>query len=183
MRSKHLMARAGKIVAGLALTGTLLLVGAGTALAAGVDLVDDEYSPAQVSIAAGQSVTFTNSGDRPHTATADDGSFDTGALDPGSSATVTLNAPGTYRYYCQFHGGPGGEGMSGVITVTGGGGGGSAGGGSAGGNGGEPAANPGGSSNQAPVLPQTATPLPLIAGAGVAILGLGLFLGRRRLAR
>jgi plastocyanin len=192
MRSNNPMAGLRKLAAGLVLTGTLVLAGAGTALAAGVDMVDDDYSPAQVTIEAGQSVTFTNAGDRPHTATADDGSFDTGALDPGSSATVTLNSPGTYRYYCQFHGGPGGDGMSGVITVTGAAGGGASGGGAAGGSGGsaggtggsgEAAANSGGPAAQAPVLPQTATPLPLIAGAGVVVLCLGLLLGRRRLAR
>ena len=28
-----------------------------------------------------------------------------------------FDAPGEYRYYCEMHGGPGGQGMSGTIVV------------------------------------------------------------------
>ena len=36
-------------------------------------------------------MTFTNNDTAPHTATADDGAFDTGEIAPGASATVTLD--------------------------------------------------------------------------------------------
>ena len=39
----------------------------------------------------------------PHTATADDSSFDTGDLDKGDSKSVTFDKPGTFTYYCRFH--------------------------------------------------------------------------------
>jgi LPXTG-motif cell wall-anchored protein len=170
--------RAGRLSAALVFGGMILLATAGTALAAGVTMSDDNFSPGSVTIAAGDSVTFSNGGDSPHTATADDGSFDTGTVDSGSSATVTFDSPGTYRYYCQFHGGPGGSGMSGVITVTGSGGG--SGGGGAGGSG---AAGDGTGTEDAPILPQTATPLPFIAVAGGLLLVTGLVVGRRRATR
>lgn len=174
MRMRYPLSGMSRIAIGLILSGTLVLAGAGVAMAADVSMLDDDFSPAQISITVGESVTFANQGDRPHTATADDGSFDTGSVDPAASAAVTFDTAGTYPFYCQFHGGPGGDGMAGVITVTGtGGGGGTP---SPAGGGGGPVAE------AAPVLPQTATPLPFIAGAGALLLGLGLWLGRRRLA-
>ncbi|CAN5308632.1 hypothetical protein BH20ACT24_BH20ACT24_08410 [soil metagenome] len=172
MRMRNPLSGMSRVAIGLIVTGTLALSGAGVAMAADVSMLDDDFSPAQITIAVGESVTFANQGDRPHTATADDGSFDTGSVDPAASAAVTFDTAGTYPYYCQFHGGPGGDGMAGVISVTGGGGTPSPAGG-----GGGPVAE------TAPVLPQTATPLPFIAGAGALLLGLGLWLGRRRLAR
>ena len=48
-----------------------------------------------------------------HTATAEEGAFDTGNIDPGASATVTFDAPGTYTYVCTDH-----SSMTGVIVVT-----------------------------------------------------------------
>ncbi len=173
MRMRNPLSGMSRAAIGLIVSGTLVLAGAGVAMAADVSMLDDDFSPAQISIAVGESVTFANQGDRPHTATADDGSFDTGSVDPAASAAVTFDTAGTYPFYCQFHGGPGGDGMAGVITVTGGGGGGTP----------SPAGGAGPVAETAPVLPQTATPLPFIAGAGALLLGLGLWLGRRRFAR
>ncbi|MCA1727100.1 MAG: amicyanin, partial [Actinobacteria bacterium] len=59
-----------RIAIALVGAGALLVAGAGTALAASVSIVDDEFAPASITVAAGESVTFTNNGDRPHTATA-----------------------------------------------------------------------------------------------------------------
>lgn len=39
-------------------------------------------------------------------------------LNNGEAYQHTFNAAKTIRYYCRFHGGPGGSGMSGIITVT-----------------------------------------------------------------
>ena len=159
--------------------GTLTMASAGMALAANVNVVDDAFQPASITVAAGESVTFANSGESPHTATADDGSFDSGTIDPGASATVKFDTPGKYPYFCRFHGDPGGSGMAGVVTVTGAGGGTGGGtGGTAGGTGGGAVADADG----AGPLPQTASPLPFIALAGVVLLGAGLWLGFRRRA-
>jgi plastocyanin len=82
-----------------------------------VDIVDFDYRPGMVTINAGDTVTWTQSGDAPHTVTADDGSFDSGELTTGGNFSMRFDEAGTYRYYCTLHGGPGGEGMSAVVTV------------------------------------------------------------------
>ena len=71
--------------------------------AAGVSMVDFAFSPTKVTIKKGESVTWTNSGQAPHTATATNGSFDTGLLTAGKSATVTFNTAGSFGYVCVVH--------------------------------------------------------------------------------
>ena len=61
------------------------------------------FSPATLTVAAGDTVTFTNEDSAPHTATAGDGSFDTGRLNKGASATVTIAGAGNHAYKCNFH--------------------------------------------------------------------------------
>ena len=48
-------------------------------------------------------MTWTNAGKLPHDATAVDGSWTTGEIAPGASATVTITKPGTYTYNCKDH--------------------------------------------------------------------------------
>jgi plastocyanin len=48
-----------------------------------------------------------------HNITADDGSFASGALPPGSSFEGTFSTPGTYGYHCSIH-----PTMKGTVTVT-----------------------------------------------------------------
>jgi plastocyanin len=64
-------------------------------------------------ITAGTTVTWTNNDTTAHTATASDGSFDTGNIDVGASASVTFDTPGTYAYVCTYH-----PNMTGTIVVT-----------------------------------------------------------------
>ena len=68
-----------------------------------VEIADYKFMPDVIQVDAGTQVTFTNSDDTKHTATADDGSFDTGDLDEGDNASVTLNDPGEFTYYCRYH--------------------------------------------------------------------------------
>ena len=65
----------------------------------------DEYAfmPLRAKVKAGTKVTWTNKGKEPHTATATDGSWTTGEVAPGKSATVTFDKPGTYTYQCAGH--------------------------------------------------------------------------------
>jgi plastocyanin len=62
-------------------------------------------------------ITVTNDGVMPHTLTAVDGSFDTGNVDPGGTAELTIAEPGIYRVFCSWHGTAAGEGMAGVVVV------------------------------------------------------------------
>ena len=69
-----------------------------------VDMVDFAFREKQVSVAPGGQVTFTNSGDAPHTATLDDVKADTGTIQPGKSAVLTApDKPGSYSYRCTIH--------------------------------------------------------------------------------
>jgi len=79
----------------------------------------DTFDQTEVHIAAGQTVMWTNPDSRTHTVTADDGSFDSADVTPRTQFSMEFDTPGSYAYYCQYHGGPGGDGMSGVIIVDG----------------------------------------------------------------
>ena len=65
----------------------------------------------------GTTVIWTNTGQRPHTVTADDDAFKSDTLNNGGTFSRSFDQPGTFAYYCEFHGGPGAIGMSGVIRV------------------------------------------------------------------
>ena len=62
-----------------------------------------KFDPPTLEVAAGDTITFTNEDSAPHTATANDGSFDTGRLGKGDTATVTIGAAGTFDYICKIH--------------------------------------------------------------------------------
>jgi plastocyanin len=68
-----------------------------------IDIADFAFSPEEATVKAGSELTWTNADDAAHTATADDGSFDTGTLKQGDAGNVTLDKPGTYTYFCRFH--------------------------------------------------------------------------------
>ena len=57
----------------------------------------------EVTIAVGDSITWVNNGQLPHSASAEDGSFDTNPLEPGASATIIFEQPGTFTYICKPH--------------------------------------------------------------------------------
>lgn len=78
-----------------------------------LSIVDFAFEPASLSVPAGSTVEVVNDGVAPHTVTAQDGSFDTGMLDAGARATLTLAVPGTFAYLCAVH-----PDMTGTIEVT-----------------------------------------------------------------
>ena len=86
--------------------------------AAGVRIVDSEFQPRQIKVKAGTTVTWKNEGRMAHPVTADDGSFESPTLGAGKTFSRKFAEPGTYRYYCAFHGGKDGDGMSGTVVVT-----------------------------------------------------------------
>lgn len=99
---------AGLLALPLAFTATR-----GRAATHSVTIEGFAFSPAELTVAAGDTITFTNMDGAPHTATADDGSFDTGRLNRGESAEITVTAAGTLPYKCAFH-----PNMRGTITVA-----------------------------------------------------------------
>jgi plastocyanin len=61
------------------------------------------FSPATVTIQAGDTVVWTNATTVPHTATANDRAWDTGRVDPGQSRSIAFPTPGSFGYFCTFH--------------------------------------------------------------------------------
>lgn len=76
-----------------------------------------KFNPQTITVNVGDSITWKNGDQTEHTATADDGSFNTDDVAAGGEKTLTFSKAGTFPYYCKYHGGPGGKGMSGTITV------------------------------------------------------------------
>jgi plastocyanin len=71
------------------------------------------FKPAQLTVKAGETVTFVNNDDETHTATAVDRTFDSGHLDHNAQFSYTFTKPGTYPYHCLIH-----TSMTGTIVVT-----------------------------------------------------------------
>jgi plastocyanin len=115
------------------------------------------FDPPDLEVQAGSTVLFANVGGKPHTLTADDGSFDTGVVAPGAeggrfagtNATITLSKPGRFPFHCEIHPAA----MRGVLVVLG-----------------QNAADPTGqaaatpAAPAAPAKPPAATPAPSKAG-------------------
>jgi plastocyanin len=80
------------------------------------------FDPSSLTIEAGSTIVLANVGGKPHTLTADDGSFDTGVVTPGAeggrfagdNASVAVPKPGTFAFHCEVH-----PVMKGTLTVTG----------------------------------------------------------------
>jgi plastocyanin len=75
-------------------------------------IVDFSFSPSSITIHVGDTITWTNVGHQPHSATANDHSFDTGILQHGQSGSHTFTTPGTYTYFCIVH-----PNMKGTVVV------------------------------------------------------------------
>jgi len=101
-------------------TGALLLLalGPGLAIAAGgsVSIVEEDeqykFQPGNISVAAGETVTWTNNSDAPHTVTADDAAFDSGTFDENETFEQTFDTAGQFAYHCEIH-----DYMHGTVTV------------------------------------------------------------------
>jgi LPXTG-motif cell wall-anchored protein len=146
-----------------------------------VTISDFKFTPDSVTVNVGDSVTWNNDGPSVHTATADDGSFDTGSLREGESGSATFTQAGTITYICQPH-----PFMKGTVVVQAASAGGS-GSGSSGGSGtgstddsGTGGAVAGDESSSGSGLPNTGGDALSIALLGLATLGLGMLMRRRR---
>jgi plastocyanin len=70
-------------------------------------------SPDPVRVHVGQPVVWVNKSSFPHTATARNGSFNSGNVNVGATFRFIPRKPGTYTYYCQYH-----PLMHGILIVT-----------------------------------------------------------------
>ncbi|HWC73447.1 MAG TPA: cupredoxin family copper-binding protein [Gemmatimonadales bacterium] len=70
------------------------------------------FAPNRIEIAVGTTVVWTNNDPLVHTITADDGSWDSGAVDPGKTWSHTFSKAGEYAFHCTPH-----PFMKGVVVV------------------------------------------------------------------
>jgi LPXTG-motif cell wall-anchored protein len=147
----------------------------------GVTIQNFAFAPQTVTVSQGDTVSWTNRDGTAHSATADDGSFDTGLLDKGSSATHTFSQAGTFQYHCTPH-----PYMTATVVVraasTGSQGGAAGSGGGSTGSGTTGSTSTSTSASTGPSLPSTGLDVALVALAGLALVGGGAAL-RRRLER
>jgi plastocyanin len=66
-------------------------------------IVDFAFQPSTIMVPPGTEVTWTNEGPTIHTATADDGLFDSDVLQAGDTYSFTFDMPGSYDYFCAVH--------------------------------------------------------------------------------
>jgi plastocyanin len=103
--------RTRAIVAGVALAvatlgrGEAQAVGPSVSIAIVEPRVQDKwgYAPATRKIPSGTWVTWSNDGQDAHTVTADDGTFDSGNLDPSEGFSWYFAQDGTWQYTCTLH--------------------------------------------------------------------------------
>jgi FtsP/CotA-like multicopper oxidase with cupredoxin domain len=71
--------------------------------AATINMVDNRFQPATVTVPVGASVAWVNNGVNIHTVSSYDGSVESGSIQPGEAFTYTFSKPGTYQYLCRQH--------------------------------------------------------------------------------
>ena len=102
----------------LALGAIILLVAVAIAgspvRAADIEVKIDNFTfnPKQVTVKAGDTITWVNHDDIPHTVTSQTQAFRSKALDTDDKFSFTFATPGTYPYFCALH-----PHMTGTIVV------------------------------------------------------------------
>ena len=147
-----------------------------SAAASGVTIKNFQFAPASITVHVGDTITWSNQDVAPHTATANDHSFDTGTIDKGKSGSATFTKAGTIPYICSIH-----PNMKGTVVVeaAAGGSSGSTGGsgGSSGGSGSSPGATSAGTDSGG--LPHTGLNLLAVVLLASLMTGSGTLLRRR----
>lgn len=87
--------------------------GGGTNSSNKIYMKNSVFSSASFTITVGGTVTWVNDDNMIHTVTADNGSFNSGDIQVGSSFSKTFSTTGTYPYHCTYH-----SGMTGTIVVV-----------------------------------------------------------------
>jgi plastocyanin len=83
------------------------------AASSGVTIKNFAFNPASTTVHVGDTITWTNQDSAPHSATASDGSFDTGILQKGKSGSHTFTKAGSFAYICSVH-----PSMKATVTVA-----------------------------------------------------------------
>lgn len=78
---------------------------------ADLTIVDFSFSPSNLRVTDGDTITVANIGDTSHTFTTDDGAIDE-TVGPGDEIEVPIDGVSTQRFHCEFH-----SQMTGKLTV------------------------------------------------------------------
>jgi plastocyanin len=70
------------------------------------------FTPSRIEVASGATIRWTNNDQMVHTVTADDGSWDSGPIEPGASWSHTFTGTGDFSFHCTPH-----PFMRGVVVV------------------------------------------------------------------
>ena len=68
-----------------------------------VEIKDFGFEPAELTVAAGDTVVWINRDLVPHTVTAEDEAWDSGSLGENASWQMIALAKGRHPYFCRFH--------------------------------------------------------------------------------
>ncbi len=78
-----------------------------------VTIVDFAFQPQNATVKVGQTVTWTNTGDAPHTVKWQQGAAESPRLSKGQTYQRTFDTAGTFPYVCGIH-----PNMTGTVTVS-----------------------------------------------------------------
>lgn len=127
------------------------------------------FNPSSVSVHVGDTVKWTNQDSALHTATANDGSFDTGTLKQGKSGSHKFTKAGSIAYICSLH-----PNMKGTVVVA------AASGGSGSGSGsGSDSTSSTKSTSKSSSLPLTGFSIAAVVALAALLTGSGTLLRRR----
>jgi plastocyanin len=71
--------------------------------AASITIDNFSFSPKEITVAAGTTITWVNHDDVPHTVVSPDKKFRSKALDTDDQFSFTFTDAGTYSYFCSVH--------------------------------------------------------------------------------
>jgi plastocyanin len=77
-----------------------------------VDILDDLYLPAQITIRAGETITFRNYGGKVHDVVSRNNDWPSPFIQPGDRTRIAFPTPGRFEYTCSIH-----ATMGGVVIV------------------------------------------------------------------
>jgi len=87
----------------IALAGRAKLTFAGSEIVHDIEIKSFAFNPVTLEVRPGDHIRWTNRDISPHTATAEDGSWDTGELQRRQSAIVEVTRNMSTAYFCAFH--------------------------------------------------------------------------------
>jgi plastocyanin len=70
------------------------------------------FTPPDLNVSVGTTVTWTNTDRDSHTSTSDTPGWNSGTISPGRQFSFTFQSAGTFPYHCSFH-----PGMVGTVVV------------------------------------------------------------------